>query len=48
VLLTSQDDDAARAAGAAAGADAYLVKAGFNASVLAETLARIGVGAGAA
>jgi two-component system chemotaxis sensor kinase CheA len=47
VLLTSQDDDAARAAGAAAGADAYLVKAGFNASVLAETLARIGVGANA-
>jgi two-component system chemotaxis sensor kinase CheA len=48
VLLTSQDDEAARAAGAAAGADAYLVKAGFNAAVLAETLARIGVGAGAA
>ena len=43
VLLTSQDDDAARAAGAAAGADAYLVKSKFNAGVLLETLARIGV-----
>jgi CheY-like chemotaxis protein len=43
VLLTSQDDDAARAAGAAAGADAYLVKSQFNAAVLSETLARLGV-----
>jgi two-component system chemotaxis sensor kinase CheA len=43
VLLTSQDDEAARAAGAAAGADAYLIKAKFNAGVLLETLARIGV-----
>jgi two-component system, chemotaxis family, sensor kinase CheA len=43
VLLTSQDDDATRAAGAAAGADAYLVKSRFNAGVLTETLARIGV-----
>jgi two-component system chemotaxis sensor kinase CheA len=43
VLLTSQDDAAARAAGAAAGADAYLVKSQFNAGVLAETLARLGV-----
>ena len=43
VLLTSQDDPAARAAGAAAGADAYLLKSQFNAGVLAETLARIGV-----
>jgi two-component system chemotaxis sensor kinase CheA len=43
VLLTSQDDPAARAAGAAAGADAYLLKSQFNASVLAETLARLGV-----
>lgn len=43
VLLTSQDDDATRAAGAAAGADAYLVKSRFNAGVLLDTLARIGV-----
>jgi two-component system chemotaxis sensor kinase CheA len=43
VLLTSQDDPAARAAGAAAGADAYLLKSQFNAGVLAETLARLGV-----
>ncbi|BDG01085.1 ATP-binding response regulator [Anaeromyxobacter oryzae] len=43
VLLTSQDDAATRAAGAAAGADAYLVKSQFNAGVLAETLARLGV-----
>jgi two-component system chemotaxis sensor kinase CheA len=43
VLLTSQDDAASRAAGAAAGADAYLLKAQFNAGVLAETLARLGV-----
>lgn len=46
VLLTSQDDAATRAAGAAAGADAYLVKSQFNAGVLAETLARLGVRAG--
>jgi chemotaxis protein histidine kinase CheA len=43
VLLTSQDDPAARTAGAAAGADAYLLKSQFNAAVLADTLARIGV-----
>jgi two-component system, chemotaxis family, sensor kinase CheA len=43
VLLTSQDDAATRAAGAEAGADAYLLKSQFNASVLAETLARLGV-----
>jgi two-component system, chemotaxis family, sensor kinase CheA len=43
VLLTSQDDAATRSAGAAAGADAYLVKSQFNAGVLAETLARLGV-----
>lgn len=43
LLLTSRDDDAARAAGAAAGADAYLLKSQFNARVLAETLARLGV-----
>jgi two-component system chemotaxis sensor kinase CheA len=43
VLLTSQDDPTARAAGAAAGADAYLLKSQFNADVLAETLARLGV-----
>lgn len=43
VLLTSQDDPAARAAGASAGADAYLLKSQFNAGVLAETLARLGV-----
>jgi two-component system chemotaxis sensor kinase CheA len=46
VLLTSQDDEATRAAGASAGADAYLVKSRFNAGVLLETLARIGVGVG--
>jgi chemotaxis protein histidine kinase CheA/CheY-like chemotaxis protein len=46
VLLTSQDDEATRAAGASAGADAYLVKSKFNAGVLLETLARIGVGVG--
>ncbi|WP_242394242.1 response regulator, partial [Anaeromyxobacter oryzisoli] len=46
VLLTSQDDAATRAAGAAAGADAYLVKSKFNAGVLAETLARLGVRTG--
>jgi two-component system chemotaxis sensor kinase CheA len=43
VLLTSQDDDATRAAGASAGADAYLLKSRFNAGVLLDTLARIGV-----
>jgi two-component system chemotaxis sensor kinase CheA len=43
VLLTSQDDPASRAAGAAAGADAYLIKSQFNASVLSQTLARLGV-----
>jgi two-component system chemotaxis sensor kinase CheA len=45
VLLTSQDDDATRAAGARAGADAHLVKSRFGAEVLAATLARIGLGA---
>lgn len=44
ILLTSQDDEATRAAGAAAGADAYLVKSRFGAGVLAATLARIGMG----
>jgi two-component system, chemotaxis family, sensor kinase CheA len=44
VLLTSLDDAASRSAGAAAGADAYLVKSRFNAGVLQETLARLGVG----
>jgi two-component system, chemotaxis family, sensor kinase CheA len=44
ILLTSQDDDATRAAGASAGADAYLVKSRFNAGMLADTLARIGLG----
>jgi chemotaxis protein histidine kinase CheA len=43
ILLTSQDDEAAQAAGAAAGADAYLIKSRFNAGVLQETLNRIGV-----
>ena len=43
ILLTSQDDAAAQAAGAAAGADAYLIKSRFNAGVLQETLNRIGV-----
>ena len=46
VLLTSQDDDASRAAGAAAGADAYLVKSRFNAAVLQDALRKIGVRAG--
>jgi chemotaxis protein histidine kinase CheA/CheY-like chemotaxis protein len=43
ILLTSRDDDASRSAGARAGADAYLVKSRFNAAVLLDTLARIGV-----
>jgi two-component system chemotaxis sensor kinase CheA len=47
ILLTSQDDPPSRAAGASAGADAYLVKARFGAEVLAATLARLGVGAAA-
>lgn len=42
VLLTSQEDAASQEAGAAAGADAYLVKSRFNADVLRETLGRIG------
>ncbi len=46
VLLTSQDDEATRAAGAAAGADAYLLKSKFNAGVLQQTLARLGVRSG--
>ncbi len=44
ILLTSIDDPGTQAAGAAAGADAYLLKSRFNAGVLRETLARIGVG----
>jgi len=44
ILLTSQDDEATRAAGALAGADAHLVKSRFGAEVLAATLARIGLG----
>ena len=44
ILLTSQDDARTRAAGAAAGADAYLVKSRFDASLLLETLGRIGLG----
>ncbi len=44
ILLTSQDDQSSRTAGASAGADAYLVKSRFGAAVLATTLARIGVG----
>jgi two-component system, chemotaxis family, sensor kinase CheA len=44
ILLTSQDDEATRAAGAQAGADAHLVKSRFGAEVLAATLARIGLG----
>ena len=43
ILLTSRDDAPTRAAGAAAGADAYLVKSRFDASVLLETLGRIGL-----
>jgi DNA-binding NarL/FixJ family response regulator len=43
ILLTSQDDHGARAAGAAAGADAYLLKSRFDAAILDETLARLGV-----
>jgi two-component system chemotaxis sensor kinase CheA len=43
ILLTSRDDEASRSAGAQAGADAYLVKSRFNAVVLLDTLARIGV-----
>jgi two-component system chemotaxis sensor kinase CheA len=43
VLLTSQDDARTRAAGEAAGADAYLIKSRFNGELLAETLARLGV-----
>ncbi len=43
VLLTSQEDATSQAAGAAAGADAYLMKSRFNAAVLAEALSRIGV-----
>ncbi len=43
ILLTSQDDHATRAAGAAAGADAYLLKSRFDAAMLNETLSRLGV-----
>ena len=43
VLLTSQDDEAVRRAGAEAGADAYLLKSRFNADLLAETLGKLGV-----
>ena len=42
VLLTSQDDAVSQAAGAEAGADAYLIKSRFNADVLRETLRRLG------
>lgn len=44
IVLTSQDDERSRAAGAAAGADAYLVKSRFDGDVLLEALARIGLG----
>lgn len=43
ILLTSQDDHGTRAAGAAAGADAYLLKSRFDAAILDETLSRLGV-----
>lgn len=43
IVLTSQDDEATRSAGATAGVDAYLVKSRFNGDVLLEALARIGV-----
>ncbi len=43
ILLTSQDDPEMRAAGASAGADAYLLKSRFDAEVLRETLVRLGV-----
>ncbi len=43
ILLTSRDDAGTRAAGAAAGADAYLIKSRFDAGTLHETLARLGV-----
>lgn len=43
ILLTSQDDHETRAAGAAAGADAYLLKSRFDAAILNETLSRLGV-----
>jgi chemotaxis protein histidine kinase CheA/CheY-like chemotaxis protein len=43
VLLTSKDDAASRSAGAAAGADAYLIKSEFNAAALKQTLRRLGV-----
>jgi two-component system, chemotaxis family, sensor kinase CheA len=42
ILLTSQDDERSRAEGAAAGADAYLIKASFSAGLLRETLQRLG------
>lgn len=44
VVLTSQDDERSRAAGAAAGADAYLVKSRFDGDVLLDALARVGLG----
>ncbi|MGC4117125.1 MAG: response regulator [Myxococcales bacterium] len=43
ILLTSQDDEASRVAGAAAGADAHLLKSNFNASVLEQTLSELGL-----
>ncbi len=43
ILLTSQSDEECRAAGAAAGADAHLLKSSFNADVLEQTLQRLGV-----
>ncbi len=44
ILLTSKEDSASQAAGAAAGVDAYLLKSRFDADVLRDALARIGVG----
>lgn len=43
VLLTSRDDASSRAEGAAAGADAYLIKSEFNAAALRKTLKQLGV-----
>ncbi len=43
VLLSSQADAKSKAIGAASGADAYLVKAQFNAALLRATLRRLGV-----
>ncbi len=43
ILLTSRDDARSRAEGAAAGADAYLIKSQFNAQLLRQTLRKLGV-----